>query len=46
MIENEGGKVLGSVSKKLNFLVSGKSKPTIKKSQSSKRTWRYNNWRE
>ena len=36
IIENEGGKVLGSVSKKLNFLVSGKSKPTIKKVNQAK----------
>ena len=31
IVENEGGKVLGSPSKKLNFLISGESKPTIKK---------------
>ena len=36
IIENEGGKVLGSVSKKLNFLVSGESKPTIKKVNQAK----------
>ena len=29
--ENNGGKVLGSVSKKLDFLVVGNSKPTKKK---------------
>ena len=29
--ENNGGKVLGSISKKLDFLVVGKSKPTKKK---------------
>ena len=31
IVENEGGKVLGSPSKKLNFLVAGVSKPTVKK---------------
>ena len=31
IVENEGGKVLGSPSKKLNYLISGDSKPTIKK---------------
>ena len=31
IVENEGGKVLGSPSKKLNFLVAGDSKPTVKK---------------
>ena len=36
IIENEGGKVLGSVSKKLNFLVSGESKPTVKKVNQAK----------
>ena len=30
IVENEGGKVLGSPSKKLNYLISGDSKPTIK----------------
>jgi DNA ligase (NAD+) len=29
--ENNGGKVLGSISKKLDFLVIGDNKPTIKK---------------
>ena len=29
--ENKGGKVLGSISKKLDFLVVGDSKPTKKK---------------
>ena len=29
--ENNGGKVLGSISKKLDFLVVGNSKPTKKK---------------
>ena len=36
IIENEGGKVLGSPSKKLNFLVSGDSKPTQKKLNKAK----------
>ncbi len=36
IVENEGGKVLGSVSKKLNFLVSGDTKPTIKKVNQAK----------
>ncbi len=36
IVENEGGKVLGSVSKKLNFLVSGDTKPTIKKVSQAK----------
>ena len=31
IIENNGGKVLGSISKKLDFLVVGNSKPTKKK---------------
>ena len=31
LVENNGGKVLGSVSKKLNILVVGSSKPTKKK---------------
>ena len=31
IVENEGGKVLGSPSKKLNYLISGDSKPTIKR---------------
>ena len=31
IVENEGGKVLGSVSKKLNYLVIGDTKPTTKK---------------
>ena len=29
--ENNGGKVLGSISKKLDFLVVGETKPTKKK---------------
>ena len=36
IIENEGGKVLGSVSKKLNYLVIGDSKPTTKKINEAK----------
>ena len=36
IVENEGGKVLGSPSKKLNFLISGRSKPTIKKINQAK----------
>ena len=31
LAENNGGKVLGTVSKKLNILVAGNSKPTKKK---------------
>ena len=31
VVENNGGKVLGTVSKKLDFLVVGNSKPTKKK---------------
>ena len=34
--ENLGGKVLGSVSKKLDYLVVGDSKPTIKKINQAK----------
>ena len=34
--ENNGGKVLGSVSKKLDFLVVGNSKPTKKKIDQAK----------
>ncbi len=36
IVENEGGKVLGSPSKKLNYLISGDSKPTIKKINQAK----------
>jgi len=36
IVENEGGKILGSVSKKLDFLVSGNSKPTVKKINQAK----------
>ena len=31
LVENNGGKVLGTISKKLDFLVTGTSKPTKKK---------------
>ena len=31
LVENNGGRVLGSVSKKLDILVTGNSKPTKKK---------------
>lgn len=34
--ENNGGKVLGSVSKKLDYLIVGESKPTIKKINQAK----------
>ena len=34
--ENKGGKVLGSVSKKLDYLVVGDSKPTVKKINQAK----------
>ena len=36
LTENLGGKVLGSVSKKLNILVVGNSKPTKKKLKKQK----------
>ncbi len=36
IVENEGGKVLGSTSKKLDYLVAGDSKPTIKKINQAK----------
>ena len=35
--ENYGGKVLGSISKKLDFLVVGESKPTKKKIEQAKK---------
>ena len=35
IIENNGGKVLGTISKKLDFLIVGDSKPTKKKNRSS-----------
>ena len=37
IIENNGGKVLGSISKKLDFLVVGNSKPTKKKIDQAKK---------
>lgn len=36
IVENEGGKVLGTLSKKLDFIVSGDAKPTIKKINQAK----------
>ncbi|EMH79814.1 DNA ligase (NAD+) [alpha proteobacterium HIMB114] len=36
IVENEGGKVLGSLSKKLDYLVAGDSKPTLKKINQAK----------
>ena len=36
LIENNGGKVLGSISKKLDMLVVGDSKPTKKKIEKAK----------
>ncbi len=36
IVENEGGKVLGTVSKKLGYLISGDSKPTVKKVNQAK----------
>ena len=36
IVESNGGKVLGSISKKLNFLVVGDSKPTKKKIDKAK----------
>ena len=36
IVENEGGKVLGSPSKKLDYLVAGDSKPTLKKINQAK----------
>ena len=37
LVENNGGRVLGSVSKKLNILVTGNSKPTRKKIENAKK---------
>ncbi len=37
IVENNGGKVLGSISKKLDFLVVGNSKPTKKKIDQAKK---------
>jgi DNA ligase (NAD+) len=36
LVEKEGGKILGSASKKLDYLVVGDSKPTLKKVQKAK----------
>ena len=36
IVENEGGKVLGTPSKKLDYLVAGDSKPTVKKINQAK----------
>ena len=48
LVENYGGKVLGSISKKLDILVIGDSKPTKKKIESAKqlniRTIKENDW--
>ena len=37
LVENNGGKVLGSISKKLDILVMGNSKPTKKKIENAKK---------
>ena len=37
LVENNGGKVLGTISKKLNILVIGDSKPTLKKIEMAKK---------
>ncbi len=37
LVENNGGKVLGTISKKLDILVVGSSKPTIKKIENAKK---------
>ena len=42
IVENNGGKVLGSISKKLDFLVVGNSKPTKKKLDQAKIPNMYN----
>jgi DNA ligase (NAD+) len=34
--EKEGGKILGTISKKLNYLIIGDSKPTTKKVEKAK----------
>ena len=36
LVENNGGKVLGTISKKLDILVVGNSKPTKKKIENAK----------
>ena len=35
-VEKEGGKILGTTSKKLNYLIVGDSKPTTKKIEKAK----------
>ena len=37
LVENNGGKVLGSISKKLDILVMGNSKPTKKKIENARK---------
>jgi DNA ligase (NAD+) len=37
LVEENGGKVLGSISKKLNILVIGNNKPTRKKIENAKK---------
>jgi len=37
LVENEGGKILGAISKKLDYLVTGDSKPTVKKINEAKK---------
>ena len=48
LVENNGGKVLGTISKKLNLLVIGNSKPTRKKIENAKKlnikTIKENDW--
>ena len=36
LVEKEGGKILGTPSKKLDYLIVGDSKPTIKKIEKAK----------
>ena len=48
LVEKEGGKILGTVSKKLDYLVVGDSKPTFKKVEKAKqlniKILKENNW--
>ena len=37
VVENEGGKILGTISKKLDYLVTGDSKPTVRKNNEAKK---------
>ena len=37
LVENEGGKILGTISKKLDYLVTGESKPTVRKINEAKK---------